>query len=316
MNFMKKGRIVAAIAATVLAFTACAPAADSGSGSGEKITIGASFPNLDAFLQKVADGMQAEADASGAELTVVAADNKVDTQLSQVENFISQGVDAILVVAVDTSAAGPMTEAAKAAGVPIVYVNRNPAQAGVPYVGSTSLVAGQFEMEELARLANNKGNVVIMQGEVTNEAALDRTKGCEEKAAAAGMKVVKTGTANWDRAQGQKLMENWIQSGTKFDVVCANNDEMALGAILALKAAGKKLGVGGVLVGGVDATADALASLKAGELATTVFQDASGQGGGGVKAAISLINGESVPDYVEIPYQLVTLENMADFEGK
>lgn len=316
MNFMKKGRIVAAIAATVLAFTACAPAADSGSGSGDKITIGASFPNLDAFLQKVADGMQAEADAAGAELTVVAADNKVDTQLSQVENFISQGVDAILVVAVDTSAAGPMTDAAKAAGVPIVYVNRNPAQAGVPYVGSTSLVAGQFEMEELARLANNKGNVVIMQGEVTNEAALDRTKGCEEKAAAAGMKVVKTGTANWDRAQGQKLMENWIQSGTKFDVVCANNDEMALGAILALKAAGKKLGVGGVLVGGVDATADALASLKAGELATTVFQDASGQGGGGVKAAISLINGESVPDYVEIPYQLVTLENMADFEGK
>ncbi|MEO0061197.1 MAG: hypothetical protein RL343_815 [Actinomycetota bacterium] len=317
MNFMKKGRIVAAVAATVLAFTACAPAADSGSGSASSdLKIGASFPNLDAFLQKVADGMQAEADAQGAELTVVAADNKVDTQLSQVENFISQGVDAILVVAVDTSAAGPMTEAAKAAGVPIVYVNRNPAQKGVPYVGSTSLVAGQFEMEELARLANNKGNVVIMEGEVTNEAALDRTKGCEEKAAAAGMKVVKTGTANWDRAQGQKLMENWIQSGTKFDVVCANNDEMALGAILALKAAGKKLGVGGVLVGGVDATADALASLKAGELATTVFQDASGQGGGGVKAAIDLINKKTVPDYVEIPYQLVTLENMADFEGK
>jgi inositol transport system substrate-binding protein len=314
MNFMKKGRIVAAIAATVLAFTACAPAADSGAGD-DKITIGATFPVLDAFLQKVADGIQAEADAQGAELTIVAADNKVDTQLSQVENFISQGVDAILVVAVDTSAAGPMTEAAKA-GVPIVYVNRNPSQAGVPYVGSNSLVSGQLEMEQLAKLANNKGDVVIMQGEVTNEAALDRTKGCEEKAAAAGMKVVKTGTANWDRAQGQKLMENWIQSGTKFDVVCANNDEMALGAILALKAAGKKLGAGGVLVGGVDATADALASLKAGELATTVFQDASGQGAGGVKAAISLINGEKVDDYVDVPYQLVTLDNIADFEGK
>ena len=318
MNFVKKGGLVALVAAAALILTGCAasPSGDNAGGDSKKITIGATFPVLDAFLQKVADGMQAEADAQGADLTIVAADNKVDTQLSQVENFISQGVDAILVVAVDTSAAGPMTDAAKAANVPIVYVNRNPSQAGVPYVGSNSLVSGQLEMEQLAKLANNKGDVVIMQGEVTNEAALDRTKGCEEKAAAAGMKVVKTGTANWDRAQGQKLMENWIQSGTKFDVVCANNDEMALGAILALKAAGKKLGAGGVLVGGVDATADALASLKAGELATTVFQDASGQGGGGVKAAISLINGETVPDYVDVPYQLVTLDNIADFEGK
>jgi len=109
-------------------------------------------------------------------------------------------------------------------------------------------------------------------------------------------------------------MENWIQSGVDFSIVCANNDEMALGAINALKAAGKKLGAGGVLVGGVDATADALASLEAGELATTVFQDASGQGGGGVKAAIDLVNGKTVADYVDIPYVLVTLDNIGDFK--
>ena len=258
--------------------------------------------------------MTKEAKAKGAELTVVAADNKVDTQLSQVENFISQKVDAILVVAVDTSAAGPMTDAAKAAGIPIVYVNRNPSQAGVPYVGSQSLVSGTLEMEQLAKLAGGKGNVVIMEGEVTNEAALDRTKGCNDVVAKnPGMKVVKTGTADWDRAKGQALMENWLQSGVKFDVVCANNDEMALGAILALKAAGKKVGAGGILVGGVDANQDALVSLKAGELATTVFQDAPGQGGGGVKAAIDLINKKTVADYVDVPYQLVTLDNIGDF---
>jgi inositol transport system substrate-binding protein len=172
-------------------------------------------------------------------------------------------------------------------------------------------------MTQLAKLAGGKGNVVIMQGEVTNEAALDRTKGCNDIVAKnPGMKVVKTGTANWDRAQGQTLMENWLQSGVDFSIVCANNDEMALGAINALKAAGKKLGAGGILVGGVDATADALASLKAGELATTVFQDAGGQGGGGVTAALDLINGKKVSDYVDVPYQLVTLDNMADFEGK
>jgi inositol transport system substrate-binding protein len=171
-------------------------------------------------------------------------------------------------------------------------------------------------MEQLAKLAGGKGDVVIMQGEVTNEAALLRTQGCEELAKKNNMKVVKTAAADWNRDKGKTLMENWIQSGVKFDIVCANNDEMALGAILALQAAGKKLGVGGVLVGGVDATADALAALEEGTLATTVFQDASGQGGGGVKAAISLINGETVPDYVDVPYQLVTLDNIADFQGK
>lgn len=312
-KFGKLGALVALIAASAVVLSGCAPAADTGS---KTVKIGATFPVLDAFLQKVADGMQKEADAQGAELTIVAADNKVDTQLSQVENFISQGVDAILVVAVDTSAATPMTDAAKAAGIPIVYVNRNPGQAGVPYVGSQSLVSGTLEMEQLAKLAGNKGDVVIMEGEVTNEAALDRTKGCNDVAAKAGMKVVKTAAADWDRAKGQALMENWLQSGVKFDIVCANNDEMALGAINALKAAGKKLGAGGILVGGVDATADALASLEAGELATTVFQDAGGQGGGGVKAAIDLINGKTVADYVDVPYQLVTLDNINDFKGK
>jgi inositol transport system substrate-binding protein len=172
-------------------------------------------------------------------------------------------------------------------------------------------------MTQLAKLAGGKGNVVIMEGEVTNEAALDRTKGCNDVVAKnPGMKVVKTAAADWDRAKGQALMENWLQSGVAFDIVCANNDEMALGAINALKAAGKKLGAGGILVGGVDANADALVSMEAGELATTVFQDASGQGAGGVDAALSLIAGETVPDYVDVPYQLVTLDNMADFAGK
>jgi len=315
MKLKKLLGAVAAVAISALALTGCAPA-DSGSG---EIKIGATFPVLDAFLQKVADGMTAEAEAQGASIDIVAADNKVDTQLSQVENFIAQGVDAILVVAVDTSAAGPMTAAAQEAGIPLIYVNRKPADlpAGVPYVGSQSLVSGTLEMEQLALLAGEKGNVVIMQGELTNEAALDRTKGCVDVVAKyPGLKIIETDTANWDRAQGQALMENWLQSGQEINIVCANNDEMALGAILALKAAGKTLGAGGVLVGGVDATADALASLEAGELATTVFQDASGQGGGGINAAIMLINGETVEDYVDVPFQLVTLDNIADFQGK
>ena len=105
-----------------------------------------------------------------------------------------------------------------------------------------------------------------------------------------------------------------MQSGEQIDVVCANNDEMALGAIQALKNANK---LDNVLVGGVDATKDALAAMEAGELEVTVFQDAVGQGGGGIEAAVKLANGETVETeqgVVDIPYQLVTPENMADFQ--
>jgi len=114
------------------------------------------------------------------------------------------------------------------------------------------------------------------------------------------------------RDRGLEIMENWIQTGEQIDVVCANNDEMALGAIKALKDANL---LDKVIVGGVDATPDALAAMKAGELEVTVFQDAKGQGGGGVDAAVKLARGETVPSLVDIPYQLVTPANMDQFIG-
>jgi len=285
-------------------------------GTAKALTIGVTFPILDQFLQTVADGMNAKAKELGnVELNIVAAQEKTDVQLGQVETFIQNKVDAIIVIPVDTDAAGPMTAKAQAAKIPLVYVNRRPSDLpkGVPYVGSDSLYAGTVEMEQLAKLANGKGNVVILIGDPANEAAVFRTKGCKDVVAKnPGMKVTKTQAGNWYRDKGLSIMENWIQSGEQIDVVCANNDEMALGAIQALKNANL---LDKVLVGGVDATKDALAAMKAKELEVTVFQDAKGQGGGGVDAAVKLAGGGTVPDLVDIPYQLVTPENMSQFGG-
>jgi inositol transport system substrate-binding protein len=300
--------------------SAAASEAASAGGGGESLTIGVTFPILDQFLQTVADGMEAKATELGnIELNIVAAQEKTDVQLGQVENFISQGVDAIIIIPVDTDAAGPMTEAAKAAGIPLVYVNRRPSDlptdGSIPYVGSDSLYAGTVEMQELAKLANGKGNVVILIGDPANEAAVLRTKGCKDVVAQnAGMKVTKEQAGNWYREEGLSITENWLQSGDQIDVICANNDEMALGAIQALKNANK---LEDVLVGGVDATADALAAMAAGELEVTVFQDAKGQGGGGVEAAMKLAQGQTVETQdgvVDIPYVLVTPANMADYQ--
>ena len=171
-------------------------------------------------------------------------------------------------------------------------------------------------MQELAKLAGGKGNVVILIGDPANEAAVLRTQGCKDVVAknpghdGRPRSRPATGTAR----KASSITENWIQSGEQIDVVCANNDEMALGAIQALKNANL---LDSVLVGGVDATTDALAAMEAGELEVTVFQDAEGQGGGGVEAAVKLANGETVETdegVVDIPYQLVTPENMADFQ--
>ena len=327
MGLNRIGRLAGLMAAGALILSACgsstattapaattapeattAPAAGGGS-------IGVAFPNSDTFLSRVQDGIKAEAEAKGVTVTITDAKDDVAAQLSQVENFISQKVGSIIVVPVDTSAAQPMADAAKAAGIPLVFVNRNPSIAGVPYVGSDSLYAGTVEMEELAKLAGGKGDVVILQGQVSNEAAVLRTQGCNDVVGKnPGMKVAATQSGEWDRAKGQAITENWIQSGTLKAgmVVCANNDEMALGAINALKA-GKLLDT--VFVGGVDATSEALAAMEAGDLEVTVFQDAVGQGKGGVDAAVELMAGKTVADYVDIPYVLVTPANIKEFQG-
>ena len=128
------------------------------------------------------------------------------------------------------------------------------------------------------------------------------------------MKIVEEQTANWNRAQGQDLMTNWIAKGVKFDAVVANNDEMAIGAIQALKSAG--VARDSYIIGGVDATQDALIAMQAGDLDVTIFQDAAGQGKGSIDTALKIKKGEKVDKKVYIPFQLVTPANIGDFLTK
>ena len=244
------------------------------------------------------------------------AQGDVGRQLSQIQNFAAQNAAAIIVNAADTSATPGMTKAARDAGVPLVYVNRKPAEdtlpAGVVFVGSEDLQAGTLEMEELARLMNHRGNVAIMVGELASNGAQLRTKAVEHVIAKyPGMKIVEKQVGNFQRERGLDLMNNWLTAGIPIDAVAANNDEMAIGAIMAIRQAG--IAPGKILVGGVDATPDALAELEKGTLAVTVFQDARGQGRGALDAAVKLSRGETVDSFVWIPFELVTRENYKNF---
>lgn len=282
-----------------------------------KIDIGVSIANFDdTFLMYMKDGMEAYAKENGDKITIEFVDAAEDMakQMDQVENFVVQKKDAIIVVPVDTSATAPITTKATDAKTPLVYVNRNPGNLpeGAYYVGSEDIVAGRLQMEWLAEALNGKGNVAILIGKLDNEGALARTKGNEEIAADfPDINIVEKQTGKWQRNDGMMVTEDWLNKyGTDLNAVLCNNDDMALGAAQALKDAGRD----DVYVLGVDATPDGLAGLEAGTLAATVFQDAAGQGGGAVKAAFSAATGETVTKETWIPFQLVTPENIADFK--
>ena len=289
-------------------------------------TVGVSMALFDDnFLTVLRNGIQKDAEAmDGVDVQIEDAQNDVAKQLDQINNFIASGVDAIIVNPVDTSATQAMTDAASAAGVPLVFVNRQPVNVDAlpdnqAFVASDEAESGTLETvqvcELLAAAGKTEANVYVLMGELSNQAAVQRTKDIHDVIDGGKCKVklniIDEQTANWQRDEAQDLMTNWLSSGTPFDAVISNNDEMAIGAIQAMKASGTKME--DVIVAGVDATQDALLAMAAGELDVTVFQDAAGQGGGALDAALKLANGETVEQKVMVPFQLVTPENMADF---
>ena len=281
----------------------------------------------DNFLTVLRNGIQAQADAAGLKVQIEDAQNDVAKQLDQINNFIASGVSAIIVNPVDTSATQAMSDAAAAAGVPLVYVNRQPINLDTlpdnqAFVASNEVDSGTLETIEvcaqLKAAGKDKANVYVMMGELSNQAAVQRTADIHDVMAAGKcaveLTIIDEQTANWSRDQAQSLMTNWLSTGTAFDGVIANNDEMAIGAIQAMKAAG--IDMASVIVGGVDATQDALAAMQAGDLDVTVFQNAAAQGSGALDAAVKLAKGEAVEQKVWVPFELVTPANIGDYLKK
>lgn len=310
----KNARLIAVSAALTLAF---------GTSTAWAAKIGVSMSQFDDnFLTVLRGGMQAHAASLGdVQLQFEDAQKDVGRQLNQMQNFISAKVDAIIVNPVDTDATSKMTKLAAQAGIPLVYVNRVPADSKtlppkVAFVGSNEVDSGTLEMQEVCRLMNGKGNIVVMIGDLANQAARQRTQDVEDviaKPPCDGIKILDKRVGNWSRTEGADLVSNWISAGLKFDAIVSNNDEMAIGAIQSLKTA-KMLDK--VIVAGVDATTDALAAMQAGELEVTVFQNAAAQGQGSVDTALKIAKGEKVPSMVWIPFELVTPANIKNYLQK
>ncbi|MCS3838683.1 inositol transport system substrate-binding protein [Pseudomonas sp. JAI111] len=282
--------------------------------------IGVSMSQFDdTWLTYLRESMDKKAKAypEGVKLQFEDARSDVVKQLSQVESFISQKVDAIVVNPVDTAATKKITEAAVKAGIPLVYVNRRPDDLklpkGVVTVASNDLEAGEMQMQYLADKMGGKGDIVILLGDLANNSTTNRTKGVKEVLAKyPNIKIEQEQTGTWLRDKGMTLVNDWLTQGRKFDAVVANNDEMAIGAAMALQQAG--VDKGSVLIAGVDGTPDGLNAIKKGSMAVSVFQDAKGQADGSIDTAVRMARNEPVEQAVWVPYRLITPQNVDTFK--
>ena len=281
-------------------------------------TLGVSMARFDDnFLTAVRASMQERARELNVAIQFEDAQNDIGRQLSQIQNFVAQKVDAIIVNPVDTDATSRLTRLVARAGIPLVYVNRKPAEAQLParvsFVGSDETQSGTLQMTEVCRLLHGSGAIVILMGELTNQSARQRTQDIYDVIArpqCRGIRVLDKQAANWNRTEAADLMTNWLSAGLRPQAVVANDDEMAIGALQSLKQA--RL-LSGTIVAGIDATPDGLAALKSGQLAATVFQNAPAQGAGAVDTALKLARGEKVPSFVWVPFELVTRANLAAY---
>ena len=304
----------------LLAFSLLAPLA------GHAQKIGLAMAEQDAFLSLLKNGVQVASSRSGA--TVVAENARSDktAQLNQIESLIAQKVEALIVVPVDTSATQRITGMAMNAGIPLVYVNRKPVDfeqlpPNAVFVGSDEKVSGTLQAREICRLMNGRGQVLVLMGDLSNEAARTRTQDVEDVLAAApctGIKVHDKRIGKWERERARLITGNVLAasklSGKKIDAIIANNDEMALGAIAALKAA--QQWTPDFIVGGIDATPDALHSMREGELKVTVLQNADAQGAKAVESALRLLRKQTVQRFVDVPFELVTPANLSKYLPK
>lgn len=316
MNKHKEWKVIVGL---VLLFmlSACSGGAQ-GSQSKDHKVIGISMANFsDQYVTYMMDAMKEEEKKySSVEFIYTDAQDDSSTQMSQIENFISQGVDTIIFTPVDTVAAEGMLDMIHAADIPSIVLLKtfDGVEKATAYVGSESIQAGIMQMEEAAKQLAGKGNIAILMGPLGHEAQVKRTEGNKQVIEKnPDMKVVLEDAADYDREKGMTLMENWLQTDQKIDAVIANNDEMAIGAIMAIEAAGK---LDDILVAGIDATPPALEYVQDGKMELTVFQDAIGQGTSAIQTAVKAANGEKVEKNVYIPFELVTKENAAEYAGK
>ena len=300
---MKKFLSLALVALMVLSLMAgCSNDGPANSGKNEVKTIGLAISTLNnPFFVDLEAGAKAKAAELNVKLVTLDSQDDSATEMSNVEDLINQGVDVIMINPTDSDAVKSAVEAANKANIPVITLDRG-ANGGtvVSHIASDNVAGGKLAGEYIVELLGGKGKVVELEGIPGASAARDRGEGFNSAIAGKDLKVIAKQTANFDRAQGLTVMENILQAQPEIDAVFAHNDEMALGALEAIKASGRN-----ILVVGFDATNDAKAAVAKGAMAATVEQLPKEIGSLGIQTAVKVLNGEKVENMIPVNLQLV-----------
>ncbi len=289
---------IASAGALGLSLTACG--AGDTEANGDSTRIGVSVYDMSSFITAGKEGMDQYAADNGIELVWNSANLDVATQANQVDSMINQGVDAIIVVPVQADSLGPQVASAKSKGIPLVPVNAALDSTDIAgNVQPDDVAAGAQEMQMMADRLGGRGNIVILQGPLGQSGELDRSKGIEQVLAKyPDIKVLAKDTANWKRDEAVNKVKNWISGfGPQINGVVAQNDDMGLGALQALKEAGRN----DVPIVGIDGIEDGLNAVKSGEFIGTSLQNGTVELAAGLAVANALAKGEQVntePVYV------------------
>lgn len=261
--------------------------------------------------------------------------NDQNTQSSQIDAFIVDGVDVLIINPVNSSSAETITDKVVSAGIPLVYINREPStdeearweenEWDVTYVGCDASQSGTMQGEIIADLGldtidkngNGKVDYIMIEGDPENIDAQLRTEYSVKALEDAGLEVncLDDQVGNWDQATAQQLVANSLSmNGNDVEVVFCNNDAMALGALQSIQAAGRTVGEDIFLVG-VDALSEALENVLAGTQTGTVFNDHISQSHSAADAAVNFLSGAGNDYYIGCDYVKVTADNVADIQA-
>jgi ribose transport system substrate-binding protein len=305
-----RATLLAVLVLAVLALAAgCQRGGGGGEGGGPRIGLSVSTLN-NPFFVTLRNGAQDAAKKEGAELIVADAQDDAATQQDDVQNFVTQQVDAILVNPVDSESIVPAVQAANQANIPVIALDRGASGGEIAtLIASDNVEGGRMAGEELIRLVGS-GPVAQLEGIPGASPTRDRGQGFEEVInGQSAVELVASQTANFDRAEGLNVTENVMQSNPEIKGIFAQNDEMALGAVRAL---GNRAGTD-VKIVGFDGIEDALKAVQSGKMNATVAQQPDRIGSLGVENAIKVIDGESVEKNIPVPVKLVTKENVSEF---
>lgn len=311
---------VTSVSVLTLGLAACnrdsAPAGDAAGatgtagGAGKTITLAVSTLN-NPFFVDLRDGAQEAADAAGATLNVVDAQNDAATQANQIADAVTKQASVVIINPVDSDAAGSAVTPALNANIPVVAVDRAVNGAEVAsLISSDNVQGGKLAAEALGKAMGGSGEVIVLQGVPGTSASRDRGQGFTDGVAGAGISVIAQQPANFDRTQGLNVATNLLQSNSGAKGIFAENDEMALGAIQAL---GNRAGQE-VMVFGFDGTADALAAIEAGTMVGTIAQQPKELGKEAVNNALKVAAGETVEKQIPVEVKAVTKENVNEFK--